>query len=133
MHGFALSLDQLSLFSPSVTSFRIVVMIFYLNITQDAPEEYGMNTKYGLRFQFCVEVSCFMVRILLTFLTDDHQIKYSLDCILLLFLLVQKTEKTCQIYGEINLWTPVNAKTKRRRKKMKTRCEKKSNWVRRCT
>ena len=63
-------------------------MIFYLNITQDAPEEYGMNTKYGLRFQFCVEVSCFMVRILLTFLTDDHQIKYSLDCILLLFVLV---------------------------------------------
>ena len=32
-----------------------------------------------------------------------------------------------QIYDEINLWTPVNAKTKRRRKKkMKNRCEKKA-------
>ena len=86
MHAFALSLDQLSLFHPSVTSCRIVVMIFYLNITQDAPGEYGMNSKYGLRFQFCAEVSCFMIRIFLTFLTDDHQIKYSLECILLLFV-----------------------------------------------
>ena len=54
-------------------------MIFYLNITQDVPGEYGMNTKYGLGFQFCVEVNCFMIRILLTFLTDDHQILQECD------------------------------------------------------
>jgi hypothetical protein len=50
----------------------------------------------------------------------------------MLVFIVLNDKKNCQIYGEINLWTRVNAKTKKRRRKKKkckrgkNRCEKKA-------